>query len=43
MSFDNAFFTPTFYVIAAEHELRIAVARRGATPGRSRRRRRRPA
>jgi len=41
MSFDNAFFTPTYYVIAIEHELLVRNSRRGAAPRRSRARRRR--
>jgi hypothetical protein len=41
MSFDNAFFTPTYYVIAIEHELLVRSSRRGATPRRGRSRRRR--
>jgi hypothetical protein len=40
MSFDNAFFTPTFYVITAEHELRVRNAQRGSAPRRGRKRRR---
>jgi hypothetical protein len=41
MSFDNAFFTPTYYVIAVEHELLARRSRRGAEPSRGRSRRRR--
>jgi hypothetical protein len=41
MSFDNAFFTPTYYVIAIEHELLARRSRRGAAPRRGRVRRRR--
>jgi hypothetical protein len=42
MSFDNAFVTPTYYVIAVEHELLARRSQRGAAPrlGRTRRRRR---
>jgi len=40
MSFENAFFTPTFYVITAEHELRVRNAQRGSAPRRGRKRRR---
>jgi hypothetical protein len=43
MSFDNAFFTPTYYVIAIEHELLARRSRRGAAPRRGRVRRRRSA
>jgi len=41
MSFDNAFFTPTYYVIAVEHELLARRSRLGAAPRRGRPRRRR--
>jgi hypothetical protein len=41
MSFDNAYFTPTYYVIAFEHELRTRAAERGTPSRRARRRRRR--
>jgi hypothetical protein len=34
MSFDNAFFTPTYYVITAEHELRVRTSDRGDAPRR---------
>jgi hypothetical protein len=43
MSFDNALFTPTYYVIAIEHQLRVRSAQRGAAPRRGRRSRRRTA
>jgi hypothetical protein len=43
MSFDNAFFTSTYYVIAAEHQLRVRTAQRGVAPHRGRRSRRRTA
>jgi hypothetical protein len=39
MSFDNAFFTPTYYVIAVEHDLRVRNSQRGTAPRRARRRR----
>jgi hypothetical protein len=38
MSFDNAFYTPTYYVIAVEHELRVRSSQRGEAPRRGRRR-----
>jgi hypothetical protein len=41
MSFDNAFFTTTYYVITAEHDLRVRNSERGAVPRRGRRTRRR--
>ena len=41
MSFDNAYLTPTYYVIAAEHDLRVRRAQRGQSPRRGRRTRRR--
>jgi hypothetical protein len=41
MSFDNAYFTPTFYVISAEHDLRVRTSDRGDAPRRGRRRGRR--
>jgi hypothetical protein len=41
MSFDNSYFTPTYYVIAAEHDLRVRRAQRGESPRRGRRIRRR--
>jgi hypothetical protein len=41
MSFDNAFFTPTYYVIAVEHELAARRSQRGVAPRRGRSRRRR--
>jgi nitroimidazol reductase NimA-like FMN-containing flavoprotein (pyridoxamine 5'-phosphate oxidase superfamily) len=41
MSFDNAYATPTYYVIAAEHDLRVHRAQRGESPRRGRRIRRR--
>jgi hypothetical protein len=43
MSFENAFFTPTYYVIATEHQLRVRTAQRGVAPLRGRRSRRRTA
>jgi hypothetical protein len=41
MSFDNAFFTPTYYVIAVEHELLVRRSRLADAPRRGRPRRRR--
>jgi hypothetical protein len=41
MSFDNAYFTHTYYVINAEHRLRAQRAEQGVSPGRGRRLRRR--
>jgi len=43
MSFDNAYFTPTYYVISAEHGLRVRKSERGDAPRRSRWVRRRSA
>jgi len=43
MSFDNAYFTPTYYVISAEHGLRVRKSERGDAPRRGRRVRRRSA
>jgi hypothetical protein len=43
MSFDNAYFTPTYYVISAEHDLRVRKSERGDAPRRGRRVRRRSA
>jgi hypothetical protein len=40
MSFDNPYMTPTYYVIAAEHELRVRRATTGTAPRRGRRSRR---
>jgi hypothetical protein len=42
MSFDNAFFTPTYYLIAAEHQLRVRTAQSGQAPRRERRSKRGP-
>ena len=43
MSFDNAYFTHTYYVIAAEHQLRARKSELGERPRRGRRIRRRRA
>ena len=43
MSLDNAYFTPTFYVIAVEHDLRVRKSEKGESPRRGRRERRRAA
>jgi hypothetical protein len=36
MSFDNAYFTSTYYVIVAEHQARIRESMRGSSPRKQR-------
>ena len=43
MSIDNAYFTHTYYLITAEHDLRVRTSQHGESPRRGRRVRRRRA